>query len=203
MVIEALQSLPSGHVSVSLADGTKLRCTLGAVTALRLYAGKELSAEELSELKRLSGREMLRDKALELLSRRMYSEKELQKKLTEKGAEEADALACTAWLQENGFLDDARYAAAIVRHYSAKGYGMGRIRAELSRRGIARELWEDAAEGRGEDDGALHRYIKKHLRDPNDRDAVRKLSAALCRRGFSWEEIRRALEEFHAEAEEE
>ncbi|MBQ1577132.1 MAG: RecX family transcriptional regulator, partial [Oscillospiraceae bacterium] len=36
-----------------------------------------------------------------------------------------------------------------------------------------------------------------------DREAVRKVSAALFRRGFSWEEIRAALRRFDSNIEEE
>ena len=42
-------------------------------------------------------------------------------------------------------------------------------------------------------DEKLDRLIASKLRDPSDRDAVRKLSASLSRRGYSWEEIRSAL----------
>ena len=48
----------------------------------------------------------------------------------------------------------------------------------------------------------LDDYIARRLKDPNDRDSVRKISAALFRRGYSWEEIRAALRRFHSETEE-
>ena len=44
-----------------------------------------------------------------------------------------------------------------------------------------------------EDTSKLDRFIASRLRDPEDRDAVRKLSAALFRRGYGSEEIRAAL----------
>ena len=42
--------------------------------------------------------------------------------------------------------------------------------------------------------GTLERLIRARLRNPVDRDEVRKVSAAMSRRGYSWDEIRRALE---------
>ena len=88
------------------------------------------------------------------------------------------------------------YAAAIVRHYAAKNLGGSRIRMELSRRGISRELWDDALAELPENDGALARYLRQHLPDPFDLAAVRKVSAALYRRGYSWDDIRTAVEQY-------
>ena len=39
-------------------------------------------------------------------------------------------------MEELGFLNDAAYAAQVVRYYSAKGYGERKLRDELYRRGI-------------------------------------------------------------------
>ena len=57
--------------------------------------------------------------------------------------------------------DSEEYAAMIVRHYSAKGYGENRIKAELSRRGIARELWEDALVFLPEPDETLQERLRQ------------------------------------------
>ena len=32
------------------------------------------------------------------------------------------------WLEEKGFLDEEAYAAALAGHYSARGYGAGRLK---------------------------------------------------------------------------
>ena len=99
-------------------------------------------------------------------------------------------------------LDDERYAGMVVRHYVGKGYGSGRIRQELQRRGIPRELWEEALEQLGEQEDKIESFLRSRLRDPEDRSQVQKVSAALIRRGFSWEEIRAALARFRADGEE-
>ena len=88
----------------------------------------------------------------------------------------------------------------MVRHYAAKGFGEGRVRQELQRRGIDRELWEEALEQMPEGTDKLDRFIAARLTDPDDQGQVRKISAALFRRGYSWEEIRSALRRFQGEA---
>ncbi len=202
MLITAIRQTAPGRLTVCLEDGVELKSTLSAVTDLRLYSGRELDEAELAELRLSSARSLAREKALELLSRRPMSRQELKNKLIQKGQDEDTAEYCTAWLCDNGLLDDESYAAAVTRHYAAKGYGPGRIRGELSRRGIDRELWDSALDQMPDNSGKLDKFIAARLKDPADRDQVRKVTAALYRRGHSWEDIRAALRRFDAEPEE-
>ena len=198
MVISSLRQTSPEHVTVCLSDGGEIRTTLGVVTELRLFAGRELDSEALNLLQRQSGRALAREKALQLVSQRQMSRKELSKKLREKGFDPETADYCVDWVTERGLINEESYAAAIVRHYAAKGYGESRVRQELIRRGVPRELWEDALSAMPEDTSKLDRFIASRLKDPGDRDEVRKLSASLFRRGYAAEEIRSALERARA-----
>ena len=201
-IVSAMRQTSPGRVTVTLCGGEEIKTTLNVVTDLRLYSGRELDEEELKELYRASRSALARNRAMELLSRRPMSEKELVDKLIRKGEDEEAARDCACWLREEGFLNDESYAAAVARHYAAKGYGPGRVRAELSRRGVDRELWDGTIEAMPENTEKLDRFIAARLTDPEDREQIRKVSAALYRRGYSWEEIRSALGRFHAETEE-
>lgn len=193
MTVSALRQLSPDRVLVTLEDGEEIRSSLGVVTDPRLYTGCALDDKALDAFRRDSLRALARDRALTLVSQRQYSAKELREKLLGKGVDADSADYCVQWLAEHGFLDEAHYAAAIVRHYAAKGYGPGRIRMELQRRGIPRELQDEALADAPEDTEKLDRFLARKLIDPTDRDAVRKVTAALYRRGFSGEEIRSAL----------
>ena len=201
-IVSAMRQTSPGRVTVTLCGGEEIKTTLNVVTDLRLYSGRELDGEELKELRAASASALARNRAMELLSRRPMSEKELVDKLIRKGEDEEAARDCARWLRENGFLDDESYAAAVARHYAAKGYGPGRVRAELSRRGVDRQLWDGTIEAMPENSEKMDRFIAARLTDPEDREQLRKVSAALYRRGYSWEEIRSALGRFHAETEE-
>ena len=201
-IVSAMRQTSPGRVTVTLCGGEEIKTTLNVVTDLRLYSGRELDGEELKELRAASASALARNRAMELLSRRPMSEKELIDKLIRKGEDEETAADCARWLRENGFLDDESYAAAVARHYAAKGYGPGRVRAELSRRGVDRELWDGTIAAMPENSEKMDRFIAARLTDPEDREQIRKVSAALYRRGYSWEEIRSALGRFHAETEE-
>ena len=198
MRITSLKQVTAEHVTVVFEDEAEVKSTLGVVTELRLFSGRELDDRDMDLLTRESKRALSREKALELVSQRQMSAKELNRKLRDKGADEETADYCVQWVLERGLIDEERYAASIVRHYGARGYGEGRIRQELMRRGVPRELWDDAMNELPEDTSKIDRLVASKLRDPVDRDAVRKLSASLYRRGYSSEEIREALERARA-----
>ena len=140
-------------------------------------------------------REPLFEKAVALLSYRAHARKELAEKLRRKtGCEERELEEVLDRLEELGFLDDRSYAGQVVRSCGRKGYGRQRALAELVRRGIPEELREEALAEMPKTEDALERFIRARLRDPEDRDEVRRVSAAAVRRGFSWEEVRRAVE---------
>ena len=198
--ITALQQVSSEGLRITLSNGEVIDSTVGVAAELRLYRGQELDAEKRETLRSASALALLKTKALELLSRRPFSAKELQNKLVQKGAEAQSAAACVRWLLEQRLLDDESYAGAVARHYAARGYGPGRIRQELSRRGVPREYWDEALGQRPDNSEKIDKLIAARLHDPEDRDQVRKVTAALFRRGFGWDEIRAALARFSAEA---
>lgn len=199
MLISALRQTSPGRITVVLDDGSEIRSTLGVITDMRLYSGRELDAQAVEQLRVDSMRALTRERALEMLSRRAMSRAELVKKLIDKGVDEDTAEYCGTWMEEHSLIDDESYAATVARHYAGKGYGAGRVRAELARRGISRELWDSALDAMPQNDDKIDKFISSRLHDINDRDEVRKLCQALFRRGYSWDEIREALERHKAD----
>ena len=199
MIISSIKRNSPGGLTVVFDNGEEIKTTLGVVTDLRLFSGRDLDEAALEDLRLASRRALARDRALAIVSQRQMSRRELGAKLRDKGVDDETAAWCVDWITEHGFIDEEAYAAAIARHYAAKGYGEGRVRQELMRRGIPRELFDDAFAAMPEGDEKLDRFIAARLRDPDDRDEVRKLSAALYRRGYSGEEIREALRRHKAE----
>ena len=201
MIISALHSVSSEHINVLFEDGAEIRSTLGVVTEMMLFRGKDLDDSAVEQLQEKSTAAFAVEKAINLLSYRQMSGKEMRTKLVQKGIGAEAAEAAVEKLYELRLLDDEQYAAAVVRHYTAKGYGATRLRAELSRRGIDRDYWEDALSAASGSDEKLMSYIRSHLRNPDDRDQKRKVSAALYRRGYSWDEIRSAISRFSSGSE--
>jgi len=146
MVIQELK--PSRRVEgrwlAVLEDGSILRVGEGEVIDFALYAGKELSEEEAVQLQESARRSGLKTRAIELLMRKPRSRKELGRRLLEWEASQEEADAICDRMEELGYLNEVEYAGRIVRHYAAKGFGERKLRDELYRRGIPRELWDSA-----------------------------------------------------------
>ena len=198
-VTEVKQTHGERYVLV-LADGSAVKTTLSVVADYGLAPGRELSEAELAEIAAASRLERAKVRAMNIISARPMSCGELYGRLVEKGETEHDAAACVEYLLDLHFLNDADYAAMVVRHYAAKGCGARRIRDELYRRKVPKELWDEALEQLPEQGEELDRFLQRRLRgaDPADRAAIKKASDALARRGFSWEEIREAVERWRA-----
>ena len=137
-----------------------------------------------------------RQQALKILERRDVSRKMLLDKLTEKGISYADAEEVADWLCGLGVVNDERYAGLVVRHYAAKGYGRRRIRDELYRRGIDRELWDAALDELPETDDAVDRLLSVRLRGAVSPEALQRAQSYLLRRGYSWDEVCAATERY-------
>lgn len=202
MVIQELK--PSQRVKgrwlAVLEDGSILRIGENQVIDFALYAGKELSDEEAEQLLAQTGREARKEKALELLSRKPQSRWELERKLAEWGAQEDECADVCDRMEQLGYLNDGEYAARVVRHYSAKGVGPAKVRDELYRRGIPRELWQEALDQSDDPAEAIDAFLAKKLAGKTpERQNLKRAADALARRGYAWSDISDGLRRYGAE----
>ena len=206
MVIEDLK--PSKRVEgrwlAVLEDGSILRLGEGEVVDFALYAGKELSEGEAEALTQAARRSGLRQKALNLLTSKPMSRRELEQKLRSWEAGEEEAAAIADRMEELGFLNDAAYAAQVVRYYSAKGYGERKLRDELYRRGVPRALWDQALSEAEDPEEGVDAFLQKRFKGrAPDQKELKKAADALARRGYNWNDIREGLNRYGAGIEEE
>lgn len=180
-----------------LEGGNLLRLTGDALLRFGLQVGMDLSAQDVVKLKEAERYYRVRSRGANIASSRMLSKKELTDRLARRGATEEEAADTADWLEELGALDDAAYAAAVARHYSRMGYGKLRVRQELSRRGIDRDLWDGALAEMPDSAETMVALLQSRLRGRTpDAEEGRKLAAMLTRRGFTWQEIRPVLSRF-------
>lgn len=143
------------------------------------------------------------DRALNMLAARARSSADLRRHLVRKGEPAPLVEAAIARLLAAGVLDDAAYARAFTRGKAlAGGASRRRVQQELSRKGVARDVADEAVaevyEEEEIDEGAsLDRLVQKRLRslarlEPEVRD--RRLWSFLARRGFDADAIRKAIE---------
>ena len=166
------------RVLVYPEEGDPLRITRAELLQFGLHQGMDLPPELVVELEESYKRSSLRAKGAQLASGRMLSKKELQEKLVRKGAEEEEAQDIALWLEELGAVDERAYAGILVRHYAAAHYGKKRIVQELQRRGIPRELMEEALAQLPQPREAIEGYVAAKYKGRSlDFDERRKLSS--------------------------
>ncbi|MCC5048618.1 recombination regulator RecX [Xanthomonas campestris] len=134
-------------------------------------------------------------RALGLLVRREHSKKELNRKLQARGIEPEAAQAAVERLAGEGWQDDVRFAASVVRNRASSGYGPLHIRAELGAHGLDSDA-VSAAMATFEGDwteNALDLIRRRFGEDgPVDLAQRRKAADLLARRGFDGNSIRLA-----------
>ena len=191
------------RVLVYLEEGDPLRITRNELLQFGLYRGMDLPPEVVVQLQNAGKRSQGRAAAARLASGRMMSRKELAERLGRKGIAPDTVVEAVDWLESLGAVDDAAYAGAVARHYAAGGYGPGRVRQELQKRGIPRELWDSALAQLPDSAAAIDKFLQSKLKGRTpDRTTLKKLSDALLRRGFSWNDIRPALNRLGEEIDE-
>ena len=182
-----------GRVLVFLEDGACLKITEQELLDFGLRAGDELDKPTLDRLKEAAGVSNVKATAADLIGKRAMSRRDLERKLQEKGASEAEARYAAEWLEAIGAINAADYAALLVRHCAQLGYGPARIRDKLYEKGVPRELWEDALDTLPDQSEDVDRFLRSKLRgELPDEKEKKRLTDALLRRGFSWGDVRAA-----------
>ena len=182
-----------GRVLVFLADGACLEITEQELLDFGLRAGDELDQGTLGRLKEAAGVSNVKATAADLIGKRAMSRRDLERKLKEKGASEADARYAAERLEAIGAINDAEYAALLARHCADLGYGPARVREKLYEKGVPRELWDDALDQLPDPSAAIDRFLESKLRGrlPEEKEKKR-LTDALLRRGYAWGDVKSA-----------
>lgn len=196
---------------ITLENEQKLWLHADLVQSELLRTGDDLDAERITELRRLAAEHRAYEYGLYLLEKRGYSYRELYDKLmTAPDAQEDAVLTALEKLTRYGFLNDALYAEQLARHYvENKKFGLRRAEYEMRHRGLSQTDIDDAlaAYDNAETISAqllelLQKKYARYLTDPDDRKAADKVTAALVRRGYTYQQIRYAIEDYYAWLEE-
>ena len=95
-------------------------------------------------------------------------------------------------LLSKGYLDDRRFAEFWVENrFVKKGASRKRLRMELAKKGVAKEIIEEVLDVR-DDEEELRKMITRKWAKYDDKQ---KLMAYLCRQGFSYDLVRNMIDE--------
>ena len=175
-------------------DGSVMRLYRQTVEDFYLYAGKELTDEEMSDLRKAAGEMSAKMRAVRIVSASSVSKRDLEYRLIQKGEDPKQAKQAVAWMSDLNLLDDAKTAEQIVDRCIRKGYGLSRAKQALYEKRIPKELWEDALADYPDQTEKIVNFLRSRLDDEADERDVRRATDALLRRGHSYQEIRRAMQ---------
>lgn len=184
-------------------DGAEVATlSIEAIERLRLGSGVPFDDRLALEVEREAGILDTYDRALNMLAARGRASADLRRILIRKG-EPVDRVAIAIErLERAGFVDDASFARQFTRS-KAVGAGLSRrrVQQELAKRGVARDVSDEAIETvfveEGVDEEAsIERVARKKLRSlssVDDATRKRRLYSFLARRGYDSDAIGRVL----------
>ena len=174
-----------GKYSFSLAEQQLLD--------LQIKLNQEISEQRLEELKKESDFGKKYARTLELIMRRVRSEKEIIDYGWRKKWEPEETARIIEMLKTKGYLDDKKFTQSWIRSRAAlKNISRRKLTVELRQKGISNELIEQVlseSEDYDEHKALKELVIKKQARY-SDRN---KFIAYLMRQGFRYDEIKQAL----------
>ena len=166
---------------------------------------QDINEQELTELEAAVSSRRAFLTGANLLSRRLHSKKELYLKLLQKYPKEAAQSACDR-LEELLMLDDEDFALRYAKElYERKKYAPRRIEQELKLKGISSEIAQNAVAALDKED--YNRIIlllnTKYQTNFTTEKGIKRTVNALLRMGYSYSDIKKALDEVGTETESE
>lgn len=156
----------------------------------------EIDEETLFTLENAVVRRRAFNKALDILAQREHCRREVITKLMQRGYSREVAEEAADRLSEYGYLDDERFARLYVKELKEKKkYGKARIKQELFRKGIDRDI-ADAVLSQTEEnseDEIKELLRKKYPLFMNDEKIKNRAINALIRYGYGITEIKKAM----------
>lgn len=182
-------------------DGTSMRLYRQTVEDFCLYTGKELTDEELSRLHEAAGQMSAKMRAVRIVSATSVSKSDLEQRLIHKGEDPSQAKEAVAWMAEMDLLDDRKTAWQVVQSCIRKGYGISRAKQALYEKRIPREYWQEVLEDYPDQTEAIVTFLRSRLGENYDKKDLQRAMDGLVRRGHTYTEIRRGLQQLSLENE--
>ncbi len=186
----------AGRYTVKFSDGSTLRLYRQTVEDFALYTGKEFSDEELSALRISASRMSAKMRAVRTVAASSVSKAELEHRLIYKGEDPLHAKEAVSWMEDMHLVDDLETARQIVNRCISKGYGKARAKQALYEKRIPKSCWEEVLCDYPDQAERIEEFIQNKLGKSREEKDVRKVTDALLRRGFTYGQIRQALNNF-------
>lgn len=196
MKITAIKQQVKNPERVSIfADGKyEFSLSLDELVKYKLKNNGELDKADIKKFKKISADGKLRARALEWLLNRPHSEREFRDYLYKKKVEPEQIDNLVQEMTEKGYLDNAKFAAWFTELQARRGKSDRAIRAELFKKGIARETADEVLEnGAGDEAERLRAVVEKKRKLSRYKNDPQKLMQYLVGQGFNWQLVKEEL----------
>lgn len=194
MNVTAVTPLDKRRCKVFLDEDFALVLYKGEIRRYQIEDGSSLTEEEYGEILTILSKRA-KERALFLLKDSDKTEKEIRKKLTE-GLYPAEIIDHTIdFLKKYRFVDDQSYGERYIASYSSRRSRL-RITFDLQQKGLPKDLVDRLFEECPvEEEQPIEVFLRKkqYNKDTATPQEKQKLAAALGRKGFSFECIRRVM----------
>ncbi len=163
--------------------------------------GTDIDEEEWQELCNKINYQKAINKCYDLLSRRDHSVKELKTKLL-RTVDENNAQRAIERMLELGYLDDEKYAKALLNHLvNNKNMSASFIKQEMYKRGVPSEIVSDLLCSTEIDNVSSIKelILTKYRLKLKAEKGKEKVISALMRKGFTYNDIKMAFNEIEDE----
>ena len=203
MRIDAISAQPdrAGRYRVTFADGTVLRLYRQTVQDFGLYTGLELDDKQFVNLQTAAGAMSAKMRAVRIVSASNVSKKDLEQRLIRKGEDPQQAKQAVAWMADMDLLDDEKTARQIVDNCIRKGYGVARAKQALYEKRIPKQYCDTVLEDYPDQSEHILAFLRIRLEPQADERELRRAIDALIRRGHSYCQIRRVLQQMQLDTE--
>jgi regulatory protein len=169
------------------------------VEDFRLYAGAELSEDQVDALRSAAGQMSAKMRAVRIVTASAVAKRDLEERLIRKGEQPQQAKEAVRWMADLDLVDDEKTARQIVNRCAAKGYGLSRAKQALYEKRIPKEFWEGALEDYPDQMEHILSFLRSRLKDGWEERDLKRAVDALLRRGHSYSDVQRALRQLEVD----
>lgn len=183
-----------GRYSIFVDDTYSFSLSELALIASGLTIGKELTSEELAELKDTSRFDKAYNLTLAFIARRLRSQWEIEDYLKRKQYAPEINMEILKRLTDYGYVDDLKFARAWVENRRLlKATSRRRLNQELHQKRVSDDIIEQVlAEDETDDREVLKEIVRRKRKQTRYQDNL-KLMQYLARQGYAYEDIKAAL----------
>ncbi|MBR3825229.1 MAG: RecX family transcriptional regulator [Lachnospiraceae bacterium] len=202
MVVTQITELSKSRCKVYIDREFAFVLYKGELRLYRVAEGKEISQKDYEELIKVVLPRRAKLRAMNLLQKRAYTEKQLRDKLEEGCYPEKILEEAIAYVKSYRYVDDVQYAVDYISCYeerkSAKMLEMQLLSKGVSKENIREAFARWREQGGIQDEESMIRELleKKHYDAECDIKEKNRIYGFLLRKGFSPDKIQEAMKLF-------